>query len=589
MKKFACICLAFIMLMLIAFPASALDISEGQDDSIFESDIFFAEPMNTQSGIIGGVEVNYVAISDTVVDNSVYKIDLRYKSSSVVPISFMTADSDSIYSNQGFVEAPNYTVINAASTIYNETMTVYVNIDMEGGSSAEGETLYVYWPADADFSVFYAELTNIGNVVGNGGVSMVKGLAESESQALRYYFNYNTVSGNEIIINGESYAVLSRGFLFANGGNGGLEDASVTRETAKNNSKIIDMNTTDLSKSWAFKQVGGVDNLTYSTYVTNFKSENGTYNQSQKLYVKGYVEVQIGTQTAIFYSTITNYTVKDIADYYWYHNEGNFASGNEVPEDKRTVTLDGVERQLVWNQEFNTNGVLEGLSTKTTTMNDDTGVIKVSEREENLCVKDGNLVMNVTDNKDGTFTTSKSLTTNGIMSFKYGYVEMRAKLPFYMYSWPSFWMQPDKNLQQSQYIGEIDIVEVYYDTRLFDFVLHKWYNGFDAVASTKKEHIFDSNAVASEYHTYGLEWTPEYLQLYVDGVKSVRMDITEDGEYSQEALGMDCFHDYYYLCLNNWIQINYADSIDLSTQEFTYYVDYIRLYQTPDTEYIVEY
>ena len=36
----------------------------------------------------------------------------------------------------------------------------------------------------------------------------------------------------------ENYTIISRGFLLTNGGNGGLIEASVTRETAKNNKKI---------------------------------------------------------------------------------------------------------------------------------------------------------------------------------------------------------------------------------------------------------------------------------------------------------------------------------------------------------------
>ncbi len=587
MKKILCLCLCALMLFLCSVSVSALDIADRNDDLILDLDNIVGTKITAESGVINGVDVNYIMLSKQVLDNSVYKINLRYRAASSVPLSFMTADADSIYTNKGFVEAPNFAVINAAASKLNTNLTVYVNTDMEGGSYSEGEALFIYWPANYEFSLYSAELTELGALVGNGGVSMIKGLKESESQALRYYFNYNTVTGNELVINEENYTVLSRGFLLANGGQGGLLDASVTRETAKNNEKIVDINTKDLQKVWSFKNVNGIDNLTYSTYVTNFAAEGGTYNESQRLYVKGYVQVNINGQVCTFYSTITNYTVKDIVDYQWYHNEGAFANGNEVPENERTYTINGVERQLVWNQEFNTNGVLEGLSTKTTTMFDGTGVIGVSDNSENLAVKDGNLVLNVTDDGDGTFTTARSLTTDGIMSFKYGYVEMRAKLPYHMYSWPSFWMLPDLALKQSQYRGEIDIVEVYYDTKAFDFVLHKWYNGKDI--TTSKEHTFYFNNYAKEYHTYGLEWTPEYLQVYVDGKASVKIDITEEKDYSTDYPGMDCFHDYYYLCWNNWIQIDYANEIDLTVSDYSYMIDYVRLYQTPDTEFIVKY
>lgn len=604
MKKLLSVFLCVVLFLLSSVSVSALDIAEKNDDFTLDLDNIIGTAMTAQSAIINGIDVKYVMLSEKVSDNSVYKIDFRYRAAASVPLSFMTAEADSVYTNQGFVEAPNFVVINAAASVWNNDLTVYVNTDMEGGINGEGEALFVYWPANLEFSVYNVELENLGTLVGNGGVSMIKGLSESESQALRYYFNYNTITGNELVVNDETYTILSRGFLLANGGEGGLLNAAVTFETAKSTDKIIDINTTDLEKVWSFKNVGGKDNLTYSTYITNFAAEDGTYNQSMRLYVKGYVRVKINGQVCTFYSTITNYTVKDIADYLWYHNEGEFTTGNEVPEDKRTHTINGVERQLVWNQEFNTNGVLQGVTYKYDTMVSRDPELKTSTSENNIFVKDGNLVLRMIDNQDGTFTTAKSLTTINEMSFKYGYVEMKAKMPYQYGMWFSFWMQPDRNLlaEDYEYWGEVDIVETFWKFRSTDFTLHKWGRYVEGSVTQRIDGVDVSNHegqasyvfenyenLKNEYHIYGFEWTPEYMKAYIDGECYYTVYIDEESEFSNERVGMECFHDYFYLCWNNWMHASYADKLVLENGYADYAIDYVRLYQTPDTEFIVEY
>lgn len=600
MKKIVCLFLCVVLFLLTAISVSAIDVANENDDFVFDLDDIIGTALTEQSGVIDGVEVKYAVLSNAVEDNTVYKIDLRYRAASRVPLSFMTADADSIYTNQGFVEDANFVVTYANQSKLNSDLTVYINTDMEGGKTAEGEALFIYWPANYNFSVYGVELTSLGTLVGNGGISMIKGLAEDESQALRYYFNYNTATGKEMVINGESYTIRSRGFILANGGVGGLADAAVTRETAKSTNKIIDINVTDLEKVWSFKNVNGIDNLTYSTYVTNFAAEDGTYNQSMRLYVKGYVEVSINGQICTFYSTITNYTVKDIVDYNWYHNEGSFANGNEVPEDKRTHTLNGVERQLVWNQEFNTNGVLEGVTTKYDTMTPDGNILRVSTSEDNIFVKDGNLVLRLLDDGDGTFTTAKSITTRDVMSYKYGYIEMKAKMPYQYGMWFSFWMQSDFNLLPENYtkFGEIDIVETFWKFKSTEFTMHKWERGAGSVTQYKdgidvsnhegsSTYVFENyENLKNEYHIYGFEWTSEYMKLYIDGECYYTVYITEEDDFSTERPGMSCFHDYYYLCWNNWMHTSYADRLVLENGYADYAIDYVRLYQTQDTEFV---
>ena len=73
----------------------------------------------------------------------------------------------------------------------------------------------------------------------------------------------------------------------------------------------------------------------------------------------------------------------------------------------------------------------------------------------------------------GGYKTSKSVTTGRSMTFKYGYLEMRARVPVGQGVWPSLWMKSNVNSEgaeiaeklgckpEADYFTEIDIFEVF--------------------------------------------------------------------------------------------------------------------------------
>lgn len=71
--------------------------------------------------------------------------------------------------------------------------------------------------------------------------------------------------------------------------------------------------------------------------------------------------------------------------------------------------------------------------------------------EKNVRIEDNKLLMQVHKCGD-TYTLPEGFSTKFTMNFKYGYLEMRAKIPFKHAAWPSFWMKTDtpfsKNAQQ---------------------------------------------------------------------------------------------------------------------------------------------
>ncbi len=275
---------------------------------------------NLQYTTIAGKEVAYAKVADYVEDKETYKVTLYGAANSWADFAFMTADETSINDNQGFIEAANKPVVSFGyGGTY--TKTVYITIDKYG--EGQGDALYLYITNGVEkvktISVIEVEkLTNAEgeSLVGNKGVSMLEGRAEDETQALRYYFTYDTATGEDIVIDGVSYTLKSRGFLLANADAVGYN--SVTRASAAvSNSGIIDVNIAEnFNKCWKnTTNTDGTANLWFSTHVKGFKAEDGTYNASQRLYVKGYVVINVNGNDVVLYSAETTLTVKEVYDF----------------------------------------------------------------------------------------------------------------------------------------------------------------------------------------------------------------------------------------------------------------------------------
>lgn len=205
-----------------------------------------------------------------------------------------------------------------------------------------------------------------------------------------------------------------------------------------------------------------------------------------------------------------------------------------------------------------------------------------------------------TDVEGADFALPEGLNTREQMNFKYGYVEMCACLPYRHGAWPSFWMKSDTPFSKSNWMSEIDILEAYSSDREFLPCIHKWAKGLHA-ACTRADCIDNDRWVFenyenlnNEYHVYGMEWNEKELKFYVDDVYYCTLPIDEErGNYQKEIIdGVDGFHDFHYLIMNNEIfseggyyrhseesRLNDSDVLPIN-----YYIDWVRLYQKDGEE-----
>lgn len=107
--------------------------------------------------------------------------------------------------------------------------------------------------------------------------------------------------------------------------------------------------------------------------------------------------------------------------------------------------------------------------------------------------------------------TGGSPTSNGaFFQFTYGYAEMRARFPAGNELWPAFWL-----LERGPWPPEIDIVEGQSLRPETVYATDHW--GPNGVDHANQTAYVSGVALSSGYHTYGLDWEPNYLKWYFDG------------------------------------------------------------------------
>ena len=259
------------------------------------------------------------------------------------------------------------------------------------------------------------------------------------------------------------------------------------------------------------------------------------------------------------------------------------------------------EMQLVWNDEFeSTDGTYDHNKWLQRAQMSATDMYN-SKTERNVKVEDGNLVLRSWKEEDTSisegkpYSTNMSMTTRDSCNYCYGYLEMRAKVPFGKGCWPSFWMVQREDMRNEgvNWMSEIDIFEVFGSKNSLIPNIHKWYNStadnyhVQLDGNRKTAYKFENfENLSDEYHTYGFYWDEEKMVFSVDGEDYCTIDITpETGDFGQYK-GMDGFHTPNYIILNNFLFTPEASWIpdgamvdDNVEYPVTYTVDYIRLYQ----------
>ena len=191
-----------------------------------------------------------------------------------------------------------------------------------------------------------------------------------------------------------------------------------------------------------------------------------------------------------------------------------------------------------------------------------------TDRSSNVIVEDGYLKITAKrESYEGAEYTSTRMLTQDKFDFKYGKVEVRAKLPTGVGTWPAIWML-GKSISSVGWpaCGEIDIMEHWGNNQGFvQSALHTP----SSYGNTQNHGGQSFSDVSTAFHVYSVEWTSEKMIFAVDGVTHYTYNPTTKNSSTWP------FDANQFLILN----VAKQGSVDTNFTSSTMYVDYVRVYQ----------
>lgn len=204
-------------------------------------------------------------------------------------------------------------------------------------------------------------------------------------------------------------------------------------------------------------------------------------------------------------------------------------------------------------------------------------------RTENSFVSNGTLKINAIKEQYTYGASTKSYTSarlNSKFAFTYGRVEVRAKLPAAMGTWPAIWTlgancNETGSFFDGQYgsgqwpgCGEIDIMEqTGWDKNIIISHFH-WGDRNTGEYKNIGGKIPVANS-SGEFHVYSMEWTSSSIKTFVDDELIYELPNSSDKPYDHP----------HYLLLNIAMGGNLGGSIGDDFQEAIMEIDYVKIYQ----------
>jgi len=250
-----------------------------------------------------------------------------------------------------------------------------------------------------------------------------------------------------------------------------------------------------------------------------------------------------------------------------------------------------IYNQLVWSDEFSGSGAVDATKWhhQTRLPNGESWfngeAQHYTNRTANSSVADGFLTIMAKKEQFTDQGQTKSYTSarlNSKFAFTYGRVEVRAKLPIGLGTWPAIWMLGKNINEPGGYwasthgttswpaCGEIDIMEHWgYNQNYVQSALHTP-SSFGGTVNLGGIWATD---VSNVFHVYALEWSPEAMEFSIDG------NVYYTYAPNPQNAATWPFDADQYLLLN----VAMSGSIAPNFTQSPMVVDYVRVYQESPT------
>ena len=260
----------------------------------------------------------------------------------------------------------------------------------------------------------------------------------------------------------------------------------------------------------------------------------------------------------------------------------------DQPTDQSTKPSPPAGYSLIWADEFNTDGLPNPTKWTYDTYRNKDGWWNAEEqyyakgRPQNARIEEGHLIIEARKDgeqlKDypdygGQDYSSARLFTKGKSSWRYGYFEIRAKLPCGRGLWPAIWTLPEEPGKWPD-SGEIDIMEyVGHLSETFHATIHT--ADYNHINKTEVGEKLKVKTACKAFHTHSLLWTADAIEVALDGVPYFKYENNDQGD------GAWPFDRAHHLILNLAIGGNWAGRKGIDAKAFParMEVDYVRVYQ----------
>ena len=233
--------------------------------------------------------------------------------------------------------------------------------------------------------------------------------------------------------------------------------------------------------------------------------------------------------------------------------------------------------KLVWHDEFDDSALDPAFwNIRSTHFQDNRW--SDSDGKQNINITDG--ILKIFTCKDGEdqkvgHYTSVSLNTQKLKEFTYGRIEFRAKLPANKNIRPTLSMLGN-DIDDSGWpaCGEMSITNrVSIDPKVIYSAVHTFSN----YEYTQHADSVGLNTYDSEFHVYGIRWTPDKIDFYADDPSSVYYTY----EPSERNIKTWPFSKPFFLSLGLTLGGDRIgrQGVDNSPSQRDLYIDYIRVYQ----------
>ena len=208
---------------------------------------------------------------------------------------------------------------------------------------------------------------------------------------------------------------------------------------------------------------------------------------------------------------------------------------------------------------------------------------------KNVKVENGRMIIEARrEDVENREVTSTRIKTAGKGDWLYGKIEVSAKIPKGLGTWPAIWMLPTGwEYGGWPKSGEIDIMEhVGYDEDVIVTSIHS--ETYHHSIQTEKNASKLLKGATDGFHVYAVEWLPDKIKFFVDGELWF---MYTPSDYSNEPATYKewPFDKPFHLIINLafggfW---GAAKGVDMDLFPITYEIDYVRVYQSEEINKLV--